>query len=69
MRANAMRKKRQSTKPHTRGAVRKSDSTLIGAYFPNQDVPQIRAAVIATDSDMSKFLRAAVREKLERTLV
>jgi hypothetical protein len=49
-----------------RGKVRKAESTLIGAYFPHAEADVITRTVQRLDTDTSKFLRAAVREKLQR---
>lgn len=48
-----------------RGAIRKSHSRLINVWFPESIIPVIDQAVVIEDSDRSKFIRNAVREKLE----
>lgn len=52
--------------PMRRGAVSKANATLIGCHFPDIELPAIREAVRRMDTDTSKFLRQAVREKLAR---
>jgi metal-responsive CopG/Arc/MetJ family transcriptional regulator len=49
-----------------RAASKKSESRLINVYFPVVSLPLIDAAVVTEDTDRSKFIRKAVREKLER---
>lgn len=44
----------------------KDGRIFLGVYFPSAMVPLIDHAVSLSDSDRSKFLRAAVREKLAR---
>lgn len=40
---------------------------MISVWVPDVVVPLIDAVVVATDSDRSKFVRAAIREKLLRS--
>lgn len=49
-----------------RGSVKKSDSKGILVHFPNDVIPAIDRGVQLDDSDRSKFIRKAVREKLAR---
>ncbi|MDR3405140.1 MAG: ribbon-helix-helix protein, CopG family [Chthoniobacter sp.] len=50
-----------------RGSVTAAESEFIGVWIPKPLVALLDHAVRMTDSDRSKILRAAVREKLERT--
>lgn len=54
-------------KPLKRGAVKKSDSTFIGGWVPDRLLVQVDQAIQQQDLDRSKFIRAALREKLERS--
>lgn len=47
-----------------RGSVKKEQRRLINVYFPEDAVPKIDEAVKHLDTDRSKFIRSAVREKL-----
>jgi hypothetical protein len=58
-------KTRAKTK-RPRGAVKKSNAHLLGAYVPTAMSELVNQAVEMLDTDRSKFFRAAVREKLER---
>lgn len=49
-----------------RGAVTKSKSRLITLWCPINLMPLLDAAVMATDTDRSKFIRSAIREKAAR---
>jgi len=49
-----------------RGAVKKADSTLINFYAPDRLVEMVEQAVVELDTDKSKFIRGAIREKLIR---
>ena len=49
-----------------RGAVSKNVSKLITLWVPSALLPYINQGVIITDTDRSKFIRQAVREKLQR---
>jgi len=50
-----------------RGALTKLDAKFIGGWVPNQMLLQIDEAIRSQDLDRSKFIRAALKEKLERT--
>ena len=52
-----------------RGAVQKNQSVLINFYLPEAALPFIDQAVRRFDTDRSKFIRLAVREKLGRLKV
>ena len=54
------------TKQRHRGALSKSSSKAVLVYFPKHQIPLIDQAVIITDTDRSKFIRAAVRQALDR---
>jgi metal-responsive CopG/Arc/MetJ family transcriptional regulator len=49
-----------------RGAVRKKGSTLVTVWFPTHVAEAVQEAIVRTDSDRSKYIRSAVREKLLR---
>lgn len=49
-----------------RGSIRKRDATLITIWFPKPIETAINTAVTRHDSDRSKYIRSAVREKLLR---
>ena len=49
-----------------RGPAPSGESEFIGVWVPKALVALIDRAVRLADSDRSKLLRAAVREKLER---
>lgn len=51
-------------KTQRRGAVTKSESKQIIVYFPKAIMPLIDRAVDMADTDRSKYIRSAVREKL-----
>lgn len=51
-----------------RGAVTTERATFVGAWVPNDLLPFIDEAVRRRDSDRSKFIRAALRNELERCL-
>lgn len=50
-----------------RGAISKKASRLINFWVPIELLPLIDRAVEIEDSDRSKFIRVAVREKINRT--
>jgi metal-responsive CopG/Arc/MetJ family transcriptional regulator len=50
-----------------RGGVTKANSRAIIVYFPNAVLPLIDEAVANADTDRSKFIRSAVRQKLGLT--
>lgn len=47
-----------------RGAIKKAESTLVNVYFPDPLLKHVDGAVVELDTDRSKFMRQAVREKL-----
>jgi metal-responsive CopG/Arc/MetJ family transcriptional regulator len=49
-----------------RGAVKKKDSRPIITWFPTPLLEGMDRAVAVADLDRSKFVRAAVREKISR---
>jgi metal-responsive CopG/Arc/MetJ family transcriptional regulator len=49
-----------------RGLVQNKEALFIGAWLPKPLARQLDLGVAHNDSDRSKFIRAAVREKLER---
>jgi metal-responsive CopG/Arc/MetJ family transcriptional regulator len=49
-----------------RGAVRKRFCALVTVWVPNPLVKVIDKHVRAQDVDRSKFVRAAIREKIQR---
>lgn len=49
-----------------RGAVTKKTSELVSVWVPFQLVDGLMRAVVINDTDRSKFIRAALREKLHR---
>jgi metal-responsive CopG/Arc/MetJ family transcriptional regulator len=49
-----------------RGVIKKTESRLITIWFPDSVLPLIDQGIQIEDSDRSKFIRRAVREKLAR---
>lgn len=49
-----------------RGSISKSRSRLINLWIPNPLLPLIDQAVEIEDTDRSKFIRNAIREKIDR---
>jgi metal-responsive CopG/Arc/MetJ family transcriptional regulator len=49
-----------------RGALKKSKARLINVWLPFEMFPLIDRGIIVEDSDRSKFVRRAIREKLCR---
>lgn len=49
-----------------RGAYKKEDSKQIPLWVPEEMVPLLDEGVKLEDSDRSKFIRNAIREKLAR---
>jgi hypothetical protein len=49
-----------------RGAVHKGESDMLTVWVPKPYFPLIQKGVQKTDTDRSKFVRAAIREKLAR---
>lgn len=47
-----------------RGVIRKSESKLLGVWVPGDLIPLLDIGVRKEDSDRSKFIRQAIREKL-----
>lgn len=54
------------TRTAKRGALTKDQAKPVLIYFPKAIMPLIDRAVVMTDSDRSKFIRASVRESLNR---
>lgn len=49
-----------------RGSVSKGESKLLTVWVPCPLIHLIKEGVRLTDSDMSKFVRSAIRMKLDR---
>lgn len=49
-----------------RGAIKRKNSRLVLVWFPHSLIPLIDDAVDKLDTDRSKFIRNAVREKMAR---
>lgn len=49
-----------------RGSVTKEQARLINVWIPTNLLPPIDRAVDKLDTDRSKFIRLAIREKLSR---
>jgi metal-responsive CopG/Arc/MetJ family transcriptional regulator len=49
-----------------RGSITKAESRMLTIWVPEQLIPKIDAGVRVCDSDRSKFIRNAIREKLAR---
>ncbi len=49
-----------------RGAVKKNESRLLTVWIPDSFERPIQQAVAMGDTDKSKFVRNAIREKLAR---
>jgi metal-responsive CopG/Arc/MetJ family transcriptional regulator len=49
-----------------RGAVKKQTSKMITVWVPEVLIPSLDRGVAQEDSDRSKFVRNAIREKLTR---
>ena len=47
-----------------RGAVRNADAVFVGAWLPTNLVEALDKAVTKQDSDRSKILREALRDKI-----
>lgn len=56
----------KARKQMKRGAVSSADSEILAAWMPKPLVQEIDQAVRILDTDRSKFLRSAAREKLAR---
>jgi metal-responsive CopG/Arc/MetJ family transcriptional regulator len=50
------------------GRVKKRECRLLNFWVPVQLLPQLDQAVRATDSDRSKFIRLAIRERVSRII-
>ncbi|HVU28379.1 MAG TPA: ribbon-helix-helix domain-containing protein [Verrucomicrobiae bacterium] len=49
-----------------RGSLKKAESTLVNFYAPDPLLVQVEEAVVELDTDRSKFIRTAIREKLNK---
>jgi hypothetical protein len=49
-----------------RGRLKKVECKLLNFYCQDEMFPALDAAVRKLDTDRSKFIRAAIREKLEK---
>lgn len=49
-----------------RGSVTKKSSRLVNVWIPEVLLPVIDRAVVTNDTDRAKYIRQAIREKLER---
>ena len=49
-----------------KGRITKSESKLINVWIPENLIPCLDQGVRKEDSDRSKFIRTAIREKLSR---
>lgn len=49
-----------------RGNVTKAESDFIGLWVPKPLVQLLERGIRIADSDRSKFIRAAIREKVQR---
>ncbi len=50
-----------------RGAHKRGDCVFIGAWVPSVMVDKIDGVITTIDSDRSKFLREALKEKVAKT--
>lgn len=50
------------------GRIRKSEARLLNVWVPKDLFPLIDQAVRALDTDRSKFVRNAIREKIASTI-
>lgn len=50
------------------GRIKKAESRLINLWVPIELFPCLDRAVRRVDTDRSKFIRNAIREKIDRTL-
>jgi metal-responsive CopG/Arc/MetJ family transcriptional regulator len=50
-----------------RGTVTKNNARLINLYVPEELIAGLDEAIRHADTDRSKYIRAAVREKIART--
>lgn len=51
---------------HRRGAIKKETSKFLGVWLPDNIVTTLDEAIVRADSDRSKFVRSAIKEKLAR---
>lgn len=49
-----------------RGSVPKAGAKLVNLWFPKDLIPLLDEAVAHEDSDRSKFIRNAVRDRIDR---
>lgn len=56
------------TRVKATGRLRKSESKLLNVWVPKEIFPLLDAAVRLLDTDRSKFVRSALREKIAATL-
>jgi len=49
-----------------RGLITKSSATMVNLLVPEDWLPRIEQAVRMLDTDRSKFIRTAIREKLAK---
>lgn len=49
-----------------RGAVKKTEARMINVWMPTALLPLIDECVVTLDIDRSKFIRSAIREKIQR---
>ena len=54
------------TNRRPRGPISRSKNTFVGGWMPQDLVDVMDTAIAESDSDRSKFLRSAVREKIAR---
>jgi hypothetical protein len=57
-----------SRREHSGRATRRDNSGLVTLLIPRDTILQIDSHVCAADTDRAKFIRAAIREKMEREL-
>ena len=56
----------KARKPIKRGAVRTNDSVFVGAWLPLPLIALLDNAVLEWDSDRSKIIRDALRDKVAK---
>lgn len=49
-----------------RGAIKKSESKLVNIWIPAQLLEVLDQAVVQSDLDRAKWVRQAIREKIQR---
>lgn len=52
-------------KPTKRGAIRTKDCVFVGAWLPVKMVAALDLAVVSRDSDRSKIIREALKDKIQ----